>query len=94
MGSDSNYRLKKKIVFDPEYQLDRICWVLDTFCPVCGEPIEVDFDELPSEIEILEAEAIPCDECLAEFERDFERDEEMEAVIKELFGHHLPERKS
>jgi|GEM_PF-1385258 uncharacterized protein with PIN domain len=90
MDSGINHRLSKKIVFDPEFELDRICWVLETVCPVCNEPLEVVFDEHPSEIEILEAEQIPCDDCLKETETD----EEMSAIIKELFERDHPYRKT
>jgi len=45
MAEDIMRRLKKKIIFDPEIGLDRLCWVLDTFCPLCGQPLEVIFDE-------------------------------------------------
>lgn len=90
MGSNLDHRLSKKIVFDPEFNLDRICWVLETICPVCEEPLEVIFDALPSEIEILEAEQIPCDDCLLETETD----EEMNALIKELFERENPPRKT
>jgi len=81
VGSEINERLIKRIVFDPEFKLDRICWVLDAVCPVCQEPLEVVFDDRPSEIEIIEAEQIPCDECLGQAEKD----EVMDAMIKELF---------
>ncbi len=89
MGSGEEDRLNKKIVFDPEFKLDRICWVLDTACPVCSEPLEVVFDEHPTEIEILETEQIPCDDCLGRAGKD----DVMDAVIKELFDRQPPDRK-
>jgi len=90
MGAEGKPFLTKKIVFDPAFKLDRICWVLEMFCPVCDQPLEVVFDDHPSAIEIMEAETIPCDECLAKSEKD----EVMDAVIKELFDRHLPEHKT
>lgn len=90
MKSDLYNRLTKKIVFDPEFKLDRICWVLETECPLCEEPLEVVFDALPTEIEIQEAEQIPCDECLEEVETD----EVMDAMIRELFECEHPPRKT
>jgi hypothetical protein len=81
MKVEINKRLSKKIVFDPEVNLDRICWVLDTFCPVCGEPLEVIFDELPCEREIVEAEKMPCEDCAL--------DDEDEARLEDILGYML-----
>ncbi len=89
MSTDAKYRLSKRIVFDPHFGMDRICWVLDMFCPVCDEPLEVVFDDHPSDLEISEAEQIPCDECLSHMDKD----DAMEAIIQELFSPELPERK-
>jgi hypothetical protein len=90
IGSEVKHFLSKKIVFDAAFNLDRICWVLEMFCPVCDQPLEVVFDDHPTEIEIMEAEMIPCDDCLALGEKD----EVMDAVIKELFERDLPDHKS
>jgi len=64
MGSNQGKGLSKKIIFDSEINLNRICWLRESFCPVCKEPMEIIFDDLPTEQEIIEAEKIPCDECL------------------------------
>lgn len=63
MEENLRKRLDKKVVFDPEIKLDRICWVLETSCPSCSEPLEVIFDDLPTEMEMKEAEKMPCDYC-------------------------------
>jgi len=63
MEEKTTRRLSKKVVFDPEIKLDRICWVLETSCPSCSEPLEVVFDDLPTEVEMKDAEKMPCDDC-------------------------------
>jgi len=70
MEENFSKRLTKKVVFDPEIELDRICWVLETSCPSCNEPLEVIFDDLPTELEIKEAEKVPCDECTGNAQTD------------------------
>ena len=64
--------------------------MLDTSCPICGLPIEVIFDERPSEIELLEAEQIPCDDCLEEAEDSELADE----ILKQLFEDDHPKQKN
>ena len=34
MEENTARRLTKKVVFDPEIKLDRICWVLEHFLPL------------------------------------------------------------
>ena len=70
MEENLRKRLAKKVVFDPEIKLDRICWVLETSCPSCQEPLEVIFDDLPTEAEMKEAEGMPCDICTGKADAD------------------------
>jgi hypothetical protein len=72
MEENLRKRLAKKVVFDPEIKLDRICWVLETSCPSCHEPLEVIFDDLPTEAEMKEAENMPCDYCTGKVDADSE----------------------
>jgi len=90
MAEDIMRRLKKKIIFDPEIGLDRLCWVLDTFCPLCGQPLEVIFEEPPGELEVLEADQIPCDDCLEEAEND----QLAEEILRYLFEDDHPKHNS
>jgi hypothetical protein len=75
-------RLSKKVVFDPEIKLDRICWVLETSCPSCSEPLEVIFDDLPTEAEMKDAEKMPCDDCAGVI---YSEDEKAGDEIDQLF---------
>jgi len=84
MDESYSKRLNKKVVFDPEIRLDRICWVLETSCPSCNEPLEVIFDDLPSEAEMREAEKMPCDECAGHAEPKEDAPEELaEHILKD-----------
>jgi hypothetical protein len=82
MEENTTKRLTKKVVFDPEIKLDRICWVLETSCPSCQEPIEVIFDDLPTEAEMKDAEKVPCDECTGNSHAETD---ELKEEISELF---------
>lgn len=61
---------RKKLVFDDEAQLYRICWMVESECAICGDEIETVFEERPSELEVLEASFMPCEECLARVEAE------------------------
>ncbi len=82
MEENGSRRLTKKVVFDPAVKLDRICWVLETSCPSCKEPLEVVFDDHPTEAEMKEAEQVPCDECTGKVDAE---SEELIEEIAELF---------
>jgi hypothetical protein len=64
----------KRIVFDQELGLYRICWTLDSTCPGCGEDLENVFNTKPGKLEILEALVFPCEKCTRKLEKEYERE--------------------
>jgi len=91
MEENASRRLSKKVVFDPAIKLDRICWVLETSCPSCREPLEVVFDAQPTELEIGEAEKEPCDECTGKVAAE---DQDLIEEIAELLEDEHSDHKS
>jgi predicted phosphoribosyltransferase len=61
---------RKRILFDDEECLHRVCWVVESECAICGDEIETIFEERPSEVEVLEASFMPCEECLDRIEAE------------------------
>ena len=58
----------KKLIFDEDAKVYRVCWVLESDCAICGDEIETIFEERPSEVEVLEASFMPCEDCLDRIE--------------------------
>ena len=76
-----NEKPRKKMIFDHELRLHRICWVLESTCPGCGQELENIFNQRPGKIEILEALVFPCDTCTKKMEREYERERKLSRKI-------------
>ncbi len=80
MPCSCDLKLKRKVVFDDELGLDRICWILESACSMCGCFLDTVFDERPDEMTILEAQLIPCDDCMSQ---EWDSMEEMQGMKNE-----------
>jgi len=61
--------VRRDIIYDKKKKIYRMVWIVESTCPLCECEIETVFDAPPSEVQILEAQFFPCEDCLEEYER-------------------------